>query len=364
MKLLYDARYILVEDRFDGVSRYSHELAWALAAREGMEVTWLIHDLRQLDKLPKGEYLLANNPTDFLRETFTLAHIINAAGHTIVYSPFFMMGSLGKRYKLVLTIHDLIYFHYHTPPQWFAWYVRLGWRLFHLSYWPLRWQLNRADAVATVSDTARAELEAKQVTRRPITTVSNAVNADFAANEPVMNDSSQEIIYTGAFTPYKNVECLIDMMTHLPDMTLHLVSRIPAARRRELERYIQSRDVSAQIALHDGVSEQELHEILGRARCGISASRLEGFGLPVLESQAAGVPFVCADTPIFHEVGAKSVLYFDPDTPKQAAAQITKLANRATYERYVRLGHENIRRFSWSRSAEVAQTICEQLQHR
>ena len=429
MQVLYDARWILVENRFDGVSRYTHELAHAMAARDDLEMVWLVHDTRQLDKLPAGDYMLVNHPENFLAETFTLARRISKAGYDLVYSPFFVMGTLGKRYKLVLTIHDMIYFTHRTPPQWLAWHIRLGWRLFHLSYWPMRWQLNRADMVATVSATARQELLDARATKRPIVTVANAVNENFAelangkwqmangswemvdgrwggkATEPTASERhlqpkssplrtrggsgvkpseegvgegnsrrkqgasspqqahhlSNSIVYMGAFTPYKNVECLIDALALLPDMTLHLCGKMPPIRRPVLEQRMRDRGVFDRIVIYDGATDEQYKQALSGARCSISASRLEGFGLPVLEAQQRGVPFIAADTPIFHEIGRDSVLYFDPNSPKQAAKQIRKFASRKVSEDYIARGFANITRYTWAHSADAATDICHQL---
>ena len=356
MKILFDARWILVDNRFDGVSRYSHELAHAMAAEKGVEMAWLVHDKRQLEKLPKGDYVLANNPNDIVKETFQLAKTINASGYTHVYSPFFMMGTLGKNYKLVLTIHDMIYFKHRTPPQWLAWHVRLGWWLFHLTYWPMRWQLNRADAIATVSDTARQELIDAKATKRDITTVSNAVGETFTHNKLTKraHSNSNGIVYMGAFTPYKNVECLIDAIALLPNITLHLCSKMPPMRRVELEARMKKNGVFERVVMYDGATDEQYRTALLGARCSISASRIEGFGLPVLEAQAMGVPFIAADAPIFHEVGADSVLYFNPDSPEQAADAITSLADDTFSQNMIKKGIKNSTRFTWSNSAKSA----------
>lgn len=361
MKVLYDARWILIENRFDGVSRYTHELAHAMAARDDLEMVWLIHDLRQLEKLPQGDYLLANDPNNFLAEMFTLARRITKAGYRLVYSPFFIMGTLGKRYKLVLTIHDMIYFTHRTPPQWFPWYVRLGWWLFHTSYAPMRWQLNHADVVATVSETARQELLDARATKREIVAVTNAVNPNFADPTPHEHYKSNSVVYMGAFTPYKNVECLVDALALLPDVTLHLCGKMPPVRRPVLEQRMRDRGVFDRVVIYDGATDEQYKQALSEARCSISASRLEGFGLPVLEAQQRGVPFAAADTPIFHEIGQESVLYFSPDSPEEAAECIRRFADRPTSEDYIARGFDNIARYTWTASAERAGQICRQL---
>lgn len=143
-KVLYDARWILVENRYDGVSRYCAELGRALAENDDLEVAWLVYDERQLAKLPERPFVMANNPSSALKEFFTFAHTVNKSGYKLLYSPFFTVGTLFKKFKLVLTIHDMIYYKHRTPPQWLPWHIRLGWWLYHTSYWPMRWQLNKA----------------------------------------------------------------------------------------------------------------------------------------------------------------------------------------------------------------------------
>lgn len=360
MKVVYDARWLLIENRFDGVSRYSYELARALHEQPGLELTWLIHDIRQLEKLPPGAHILANNPENPLLETFSLPRKLNRAGARLVYSPFFVMGTLGKRYKLVLTIHDMIYFTHRTPPQWLPWWIRLGWRLFHLTYLPMRWQLNRADVVATVSDTARSELVAAHATKREIITVRNAVAQDV---QPVLADhaTSRSIVYMGAFTPYKNVECLIHALSELPEMTLHLLSKIPDSRLIELNALASEQGVAERIVIHNGVTDDDYRSLLRESRCLVTASRLEGFGLPIIEAQQQGIPVACSDTPIFKEVARDSAVFFDPNDPSACAGAIRALGDAKTSQEYIEKGLQNAARFTWDESAKVAASICHKL---
>lgn len=360
LKVIFDARYLIVDNRFDGISRYTHELAHALARRNDTDIIWLVCDKRQLDMLPKRPAIYANSPQDALRELW-LPRRLNKVGADVVYSPFFVMGTLGKKYKLVLTIHDMIYFTYRTPPHWLSWPVRLGWWLFHLTYLPLRCQLNRADAIATVSDTACQELIAAKVTKRKITTVPNVVGSKFTNTVKRDHSSMKGVVYMGAFTPYKNVECVIDAVAKVPDVILHLCGKLPPARRPAIEARIAMHDITNRVMIYNGISDDKYRAILAQARCAISASRLEGFGLPLIEAQQFGVPFVAADTTIFREVGGDSVLFFDPDSPAQAAAHIRSLADKETNNNYIARGHRNTARYTWEDSAQQAVFIIKQL---
>lgn len=360
MKVIYDARWLRLDGRFDGVSRYSSELARELVRQPGIDITWMVYDARQLEQLPDGPHLIVNNPSDFARE-MRLPKLLNQQDVDAVYSPFFIMGTSGHRYKLVLTIHDLIYFTHRTPPHWLPPYVRLGWRLYHLSHRPMRWLLNQADAIATVSDTVGDELRAAHATRRPIVTVRNAVSQDFRSKFATEHYQSNSVVYMGAFTQYKNVECLIDALPLLPEVTLHLLSPMPTARRKSLEKRMRDRRVLGRIVIHDGVSDQKYKELLSQSRCLVSASKLEGFGLNNIEAQQYGVPVACSDTPIFHETGGDSVLYFNPNSPAECADAIKKLADKSTSQKLIKLGHQNVARFNWQESARIAADICRKL---
>ena len=132
-------------------------------------------------------------------------------------------------------------------------------------------------------------------------------------------------------------------------------------RRPEIEARITKNGVTDRVILYDGATDEQYQTALREACCAMSASRLEGFGLPVIESQSAGVPYICANTPIFHEIGAESVQYFDPDSPEQAAECVKKLQDEATSKDYVARGYENSMRYTWDASAEAAASICKTL---
>jgi glycosyltransferase involved in cell wall biosynthesis len=365
MKMVYDARWLPLDGKFDGVGRYSQELGRALAARSDVDVTWLIHDEQQLSLLPDKPYIIGNKPDDLWAELRSLPARIETAQPDVVYAPFFLTALARGNYKLVVTIHDTIYYHYRTPPHWLPWFARLCWRLFHLSKAPMRWLLNRADAVATVSDTAKQEILAWELTKRPVVAVKNAVSDKFQADTSSVASLSRAkstiIVHHGAVTQYKNVELIIDALPLVPDVQLHILGRVPAARMRDLVRRIDDRGVIDRVMIHNGVTDKELVDMLGHCRCLISPSRIEGFGLPIIEAQLRGAPVICADTPIYHEVGGDSVLYVGVDDAEGCARAINELADPAMSTRLVEAGLQNAARFNWSASAEQAHNICRRI---
>jgi glycosyltransferase involved in cell wall biosynthesis len=345
MKLLYDARYIRT-DFHDGISRYTTELGNALARMT--EVTFLISDLAQLQFLPKNaKYELIHSVTS-LKELYT-AKLLNTFHPDVVFSPMQTMGSIGRTYKLILTSHDMIYFRHPTPPNNIRGALRPAWRLYHASYVPERLALNGADIVATVSTTVQREFEQAKLTDRPIVVIPNAPQK-FHTHKVVHKGAPKNIVYMGSFMRYKNAETLIKGMEWLPGRTLHLLSKITPARRKELTKLIPK---GADVRFHSGVTDDAYEALLADNAILATASFDEGYGLPIAEALAMGVPAVVSNIPIFHEVAAGGALYFDPNKPKQFAQRVKELDDMDTLKQVVAHGKAHVASFTWEDSARA-----------
>ena len=354
LRLLFDARYIRT-DFHDGISRYSAELAaavFAAAPERGVDVVFLIHDDAQVALLPAGARTLKIHAPTALREPLT-AVLLNRYRADAVFSPMQTIGSAGRRLGLILTLHDTIYYRHRTPPRDLPWYVRVGWRLFHLSYVPQRLTLDAADIVATVSETSAAEFARVHLTKRPVVVVPNAPQrlAELLPAGTEVVPGADNLVYMGSFMPYKNVETLIWAAGLLPGRTLHLLSRISLTRRAELSTI--ARAAGAQVVFHGGVTDAEYAALLADRAVLVSASLDEGYGLPVAEALALGVPAVVTDMPIFREVAGGGALYVPGKDAEAFAAAVRGLDDPAVREAVVAAGTAHIARFSWERSAHA-----------
>lgn len=365
MRLLFDARYIRT-DFHDGISRYSAELAAAVAAAapaRGVEVVFLIHDEAQRALLPEGARVLRIHAPTAVREPFT-ALLLNRFRPDAVFSPMQTIGTLGRRFGLILTLHDTIYYRHRTSPRNLPWYVRVGWRLFHLSYVPQRLTLNAADLVATVSETSAAEFARVRLTRRPVVVIPNAPQrlADLLPEGARVEPGADNLVYMGSFMGYKNVETLIRAVADLPGRTLHLLSRISADRRAELERLVDPR--GGAVRFHSGVTDAEYAALLADRAVLVSASLDEGYGLPVAEALALGVPAVVTDMPIFREVAGGGALYAPGTDAAAFAAAVRALDDPERRDAVIAAGAAHIARFSWERSAGALLDALERLPRR
>ncbi|MCU1416050.1 MAG: glycosyltransferase family 1 protein [Schumannella sp.] len=357
MKLVLDCRYTRLEHH-DGISRYGARLAESLgrlARPAGHDVTMLISDERQLTMLPDLPWALVSGPTS-LREA-SVARQVNKLKPDVVFTPMQTMGGAGRRYGLVKTLHDLIYYRNRTPPRDLNPAIRVLWRLYHLAWWPQRLLLNQADEVATVSETSKGIIEQHRLTRRPISVVRNA--ADPVAGVPVTRERpvTRDLLYMGSFMPYKNVETLALALHVLPGYRLHLLSKIgPADRRRLLDLA-----PAGALMVHNGVGDDEYAELLRTAFALVHASLDEGFGIPLIEAMAAGTPIVVSDIPIFREVGADAAGYFPAADPDAAAAAIRSLEDAAVWRAHSERGRQVAAGYDWDASAGVLLDVLERV---
>lgn len=352
MRLVVDCRYTRI-GRHDGISRFTAGIVAELGKRHPL--TMLINDRRQLEMLPDLPWQLISSPTS-VREPL-VASQVNQLRPDVVFSPMQTMGSWGRRYRLVLTLHDLIYYENRTPPRDLSALVRLLWRLYHLAWWPQRMLLNRADEIVTVSKTTEALMRDHTLTKRPVTVVPNAADELGAPELPRSRPSGGRLVYMGSYMPYKNVETLVRATAALPDHELHLMSRVSDADRRRLTRLAPQ----ARLVFHNGASDAAYGQLLAGATALVHASRAEGFGIPLVEAMRLGTPVVASDTPIFREIGADAALYFDAESPDTLVEALGELERPGEWERRSRASVDVARAYTWSSSAERLLAVLERV---
>ncbi len=344
MTFFFDARFIRL-DNHDGISRFTANLCTEVA--KILPTTAIISHTEQLRFLPPDIDHVLECPVDSVRE-LGLARRMNRRGAAIVFSPMQTTGSLGKRFKLILTLHDLIYYQHRQPPARFGPMVRALWRLYHLTYAPARWMLAKADAVVTVSRATESLMREHGLYSGRITVVPNAVERSFLEGRGT-KQREKNLVYMGTYMGYKNVETLIRAAGLLSGWTLDLVSSIEPSRQQELQSLANS--VGANVRFHGRLSDGDYIDLLDRSRVFVSASQVEGFGIPVLEAMARGTACVLSDIPAFREVAGGAALFFEALDAEACAKQIL-LADKS-FSNLQQAGHARVKAFSWRVSAKT-----------
>ena len=99
---------------------------------------------------------------------------------------------------------------------------------------------------------------------------------------------------------------------------------------------------------------EDLEGLYALADAFVFPSLAEGFGLPVLEAMARGVPVACSDRSSLPEVAGDAALLFDPEDPRAIAAALARLlGDAALAERLRGAGRARAATFTWERCAEL-----------
>lgn len=350
MKIIFDARFTSTS-YFDGISRYTSNLCFYLnkiLLNKRITLMMLISDKKQLKLLPCNiEYKKLNSPKKITE--FFIARKINKLNPDIVICPIHTTGFIGKKYKLILTVHDLIYFIYKEVPKSLPLYLKYIWKIYHTNFYFQKFILSKADAIVTVSHTTKNLILHYGLTQKPVSIISNASNLRLNKNKKILN-LKKRLIYVGSFMLYKNVETLIKSMAYLKGYSLELISRIDPKRKVELKNLINKK-YHNNIIFHNGLEEKKYLNLLKNSRALVNLSFVEGYGLPLIEAMSLGVPIIASNIRIFHEIGGNSIQYIIPSSVSEFINAVHKLEDKKLWRYYSNISLTRSKSYNWKKSA-------------
>ncbi len=162
------------------------------------------------------------------------------------------------------------------------------------------------------------------------------------------------VLTVSAKRPHKNLVRLLEALAVIPSerRPLLVLPGYGTAHEHELRDHAARLGLLADTRFLGWVAQQDLEGLYGSAACFVFPSLYEGFGLPVLEAMARGLPVACSDLGALGEVVADAALVFDPLEPRAIAEAIEQLlADPAERERLVAAGRANAARFTWAETA-------------
>jgi len=356
----------LVPDETGGMEVAARELIPALLAEAppGMRFTAFINREATLSGGgPLGELMAAttvpvsarNRVQWVLGEQALLPLLAARAGVDLVHS-LASTAPLWGRFRRVVTIHDLIYARF---PEAHAGIRDKGMKLL------VPGAARRSDRVITDSQSTRDDLvslmglPAERIdvvplglgaVRRELPLPEGEVRARFGLGE------RRVVLSLSAKRPHKNLRALIGALARLPaeGRPVLVLPGYPTAHETELRELVSALDLDGDVRFPAWVSAAELEGLWALTQAFVYPSLYEGFGLPVLEAMARGVPVACSNASSLPEVAGDAALLFDPYDQAAIAAAITRLLEEPALAEDLRArGLIRAREFTWERTARL-----------
>ena len=335
-----------------GISRMFAELADQFIQDPSLGVS-----LEPLSMVTRNHYLLSEprlaenlrvRPAQWQHLTVAryLARPHRSTNADVVHSTFYLTRALrdfpGRPH--VVTVHDMI-------PELFPESRRRADKITDK-----RRYVDQAAHIICVSESTKADLlRIFGDLQAPISVIPHGVNPRFAPTCARIPGFPREyLLYVGKRDGYKDVATLINAMPHLvdefPELNLVLVGggALTAQERERIARLGLSDRV-----MQRSVADTDMPAAYSGARAFVFPSRYEGFGLPVLEAMACGVPVILAKSSALPEVGGNAALYFSPGSSSELVAAVEQVHSKDELRTsLVDLGKARSSELTWRRSAQ------------
>lgn len=257
--------------------------------------------------------------------------------------------------------------------------------LYQLQNWT-RYSAKNATIIFTISEASKNDIiKIYGIPGEKIVVTPLGVRDDFQPKADRPLDESMEkvekkynitkpyVLFVGTLQPRKNIERLIEAFSTLirhpeldsgsqsskdssptvqNDMKLVIIGK-KGWQYEPILAAPQKFGVEDTVKFLDFVTDADLPAFYSNATCFVLPSLYEGFGLPVLEAMKYGCPVLTSNVSSLPEAGGDSAVYFDPESVDDIAKQLERvLSDSALRKDMAAKGREQVKKFSWERSAK------------
>ena len=312
----------------------------ALASREGMReaTSWFPGEVIASRISGENRFIWA------FGELVASSWTASRRGADLVHCPA-TLSPVHSSMPTVVTIHDMLYW---SHPELMS---------TPLYTEPVKWMEKRGAANATrvITDSQVSADEIVKYLGFPTERLHVVPLAATHASDRTPRPCAPEnlVLASGQRRPHKNWTGLIRALALVPEEIRPQLVITGARGEDPLLPLVEQLGLAPWVTLMGWVDDAELAGLQARARVMAMPTLAEGFGLPVLEAMASGLPVMASDLPVLREVGGDAVLYFDPRSTRAIADALRVVATEPErMEQLSAAGLAQAASFSWRRVAE------------
>ncbi len=347
-----------------GFGQFVHHMVSLWLARGGHELYFYNTQGRLASEYPGVHY--AQLKPVWLDRSSTFWMVAKGAKELSADMPDVFWGSQGflplrmpRGIRKVITVHDAVYY---TCPWTMSAITHFTFGTF------LEQSIKRADALTTVSQTMKTQLEKilhKKGIKKNLEVIYPGADDLF---RPLDKEFSREhlfsrhgirepfLLFVGTCEPRKNLVGLIRafrlFLKKASDYTL-VIAGGKGWKDAPIYAEVNRHGLKDRVKFLGYVPQDDLPKLYSAAEAFIFVSFYEGFGIPNLEAMACGTPIVASDIPVFREVLKDAAFFVRPDDPQDIAKGIeTVISNSILRAELIRKGSIRVQDFSWERSSQ------------
>ena len=250
----------------------------------------------------------AFRPARILWEQLVLPFAVSGHRLDVLFNPGFTAPIICGC-PMVTVFHDL---QHKRHPEYFRWFDLPFWNFF---LWA---SARRSRGLIAVSGATRDDLERYYGVGARV--IHHGVEREFfeiaRARAP-----KDYLLCVSTSHPHKNLITLLRAFGQAGGLPYLVMTGVRGFAAREVEEM-----AGDSVKITGWIPRMELYELFRGARGFIYPSTFEGFGMPVLEAMAAGVPVACSDIPPLREIAGSTVHYFDPASETEIRDALERLA--------------------------------------
>jgi glycosyltransferase involved in cell wall biosynthesis len=261
----------------------------------------------------------------------------------VMFNPGFT-APLAARSTNVTTFHDL---QHKRHPEHFRWFDLPFWRI-------LLWASARRSVRLIVPSEATCAdlLRYYGIPPERVAVIPHGVNAEFF--KLPRQELEPLLLCVSTLHPHKNIERLIRAYAHRPRKQRLVLAGMRGFHARAIERLIAKLGLEDRIEITGWIPRDKLMALYDRAWAFVYPSTFEGFGMPVLEAMAAGIPTACSDIAPLRELAGDAALLFDPSDEHAMAEALDRIVEDENLRRRLtESGPDRARGFTWRRAASA-----------